>query len=71
MKKYLAETLAGYTKKKDSKLIQDWVEGHQGQLLITASQIHWTADCEAILRNIVNSDKPDKDKGKMWKSLKE
>ena len=71
LKKYLAETLATYTKKKDPKLVQDWVENHQGQLLITASQIHWTADCETILRNVVASDKPDKDKGKMWKSLKE
>ena len=69
LKKYLLETLNTYTKKKDPKLIQDWVENHQGQLLITASQIIWTNDCETILRNVMNSEKPDK--GKMWKGLKE
>lgn len=69
MKKYLSQTLAAFCKKKDPKGISDWVEGHHGQLLITASQIMWTGDCELILKNIMNSEKSDK--GKMWKGLKE
>lgn len=69
MKKYLYESINTYCKKKDPKAIGEWVENHQGQLLITASQIIWTNDCENILKNIANSEKSDK--GKMWKPLKE
>jgi dynein heavy chain len=69
LKKYLYSTFSTYCKKKDPKAIGDWVENHHGQLLITASQIYWTSDCENILKNIMNSEKPDK--GKAWKSLKE
>lgn len=55
LKKYLFETINSYCKKKDPKAISEWVEGHQGQLLITASQIIWTNDCENILKSIASS----------------
>lgn len=55
LKKYLYSTFSTYSKKKDPKAIADWVEHHHGQLLITASQIYWTSDCENILRAIMNS----------------
>lgn len=67
LKKLLYDTYHNF-KKKDSKAIAEWIENHPGQLLITASQIHWTSDCEVILKNIMNSEKPDK--GKMWKGIK-
>lgn len=71
LKKSLFQTFTTFCKKKDSKLIGEWIEnpGHQGQLLIVSSQIHWTTDCENILRSIMNSEKPDK--GKAWKALKD
>lgn len=49
LSKYLVETVNSYCKKKDPKAIADWVENHHGQLIITASQIIWTADCVAVL----------------------
>ena len=58
-----------FCKKKDPKGISEWVENHHGQLLIAASQIIWTTDCETILKNIMNSEKSDK--GKLWKVLKD
>jgi dynein heavy chain len=69
LKKYLFITYNSFCKKKDSKAIGEWIENpsHHGQLVITASQIIWTSDCENILRSL-NSDKPDK--GKAWKGLK-
>lgn len=70
LKKYLYSTFNTFSKKKDPKAIADWVEHHHGQLLITASQIYWTSDCENILRAIMNSEKTDK-AGKVWKGLKE
>lgn len=69
LKKYLFSTFSSYSKKKDPKAIADWVEHHYGQLLITTSQIHWSMDCENILKAVMNSEKPDK--GKAWKGLKE
>lgn len=69
LSKYLAETVNSYTKKKDPKAITEWVESHLGQLIITASQIIWTADCEEILKSMKDSEKPDK--GKLWKGLRD
>lgn len=68
LKKLLATTYSNYSRKKDSRVISEWVENHLGQLLITASQIIWTADCENVLRAISTSDKPDK--SKLWKGLR-
>lgn len=55
LKKYLAETVNSYTSKKDPKAIAEWVEGHHGQLIITASQIKWTETCQGILKDMKNS----------------
>lgn len=45
LKKALYVTFNNFTKKKDSKMIGEWIENHLGQLLIVASQIIWTNDC--------------------------
>jgi len=57
LKRSLFQTYTTFCKRKDSKVIGEWIENaaHQGQLLIVSSQIHWTADCENILRSIMHS----------------
>lgn len=45
LRKLLNQTHADFPRKKDPKLIADWVENHIGQLLITTCQIYWTSDC--------------------------
>jgi dynein heavy chain len=69
LKKLLAITYNDYSRKKDSKVVAEWVENHLGQLLITASQIIWTSDCDSVLKAVKASDKPDK--SKLWKGLRE
>ena len=69
LKKLLATTFTNYSRKKDSKVVSEWIQNHLGQLLITASQIIWTTDCESVLKAVANSDKPDK--SKLWKGLRD
>lgn len=64
------QSSTGMQKKSDNKRmnwVQPWVNKHQGQLLIVASQINWTMDCQLALRQA--SEKAEKHK--VWKPVKE
>ena len=67
----LLQTINGISTQssKNMKWVEKWIKDHQGQLLITASQIKWTTDCSTVLNNISNNDKADKNKS--WKPVRE
>lgn len=62
LKILLAETLKTMQKGKSVKWCHAWMQNNLGQLAITACQIVWTNDCAAVLNNIGNNDKQDKNK---------